>query len=285
MKSPGSYVEQSESGRLGPEPFRLDGKVALVTGAGRGIGAKCAEVLAQAGAKVVVSDILDQQGEAVAARIRDQGQKGIFQHLDVTSEEQWIAAIQAAIAGFGRFDVLVNNAGIEQIGLLENITAKEWRQLMAVNSDGVFLGTKQAILAMKPGGLAGRGGSIVNISSNAGIVAYYAAAAYSASKGAVRMLTKVAAVECGRHQYRIRVNSVHPGVIRTDLMGAGLARLANLGLVPSAEEAVTMFTNMHPIGRLGEPCDVAYAVLYLASDASDFITGSELVVDGGFTAQ
>jgi NAD(P)-dependent dehydrogenase (short-subunit alcohol dehydrogenase family) len=138
---------------------------------------------------------------------------------------------------------------------------------------------------MKPGGIAGRGGSIVNMSSTAGMVSYYAASAYCASKGAVTMLTKVAAVECGKNNYGIRVNSVHPGVIHTPLLDAGLAEQAQKGLVPSAQEATAMYTSLHPIGRLGKPIDVALAVLYLASSASDFCTGSELVVDGGFTAQ
>ena len=265
--------------------FRLDGKVALISGAGRGIGAKCAEIMAKAGAKVVVADILQAEGTAVAAGIKASGGNATFERLDVTDESNWQSLIKKTVQDFGGLDVVFNNAGISFTKLVHDVTLEEWNHLMSINSTGVFLGTKHAILAMKPGGVAGKGGSIVNMSSTAGMVSYYAASAYCASKGAVRMLTKVAAVECGKNQYGIRVNSVHPGVIHTPLLDSGFEEQVQRGLMTSIKEGTAMYESMHPIGRLGEPIDVALAVLYLASNASSFVTGSELVVDGGFTAQ
>ncbi|MFB3813389.1 MAG: glucose 1-dehydrogenase [Terriglobales bacterium] len=264
--------------------FRLDGKVALITGAGRGIGAKCAEVLSEAGAKVVVTDILRDEGEAVVCAIRRAGRDAVFHPLAVSEEDQWSAAVQTAVQTFGGLDVVVNNAGIGPISLIENTSLKDFRQVMAVNVDGVFLGTKHGIIAMKPGGIAGRGGSIINMASVCAMVAFYAASAYTASKGAVRAMTKVAAIECGRNGYGIRVNSVHPGVIRTNMLVEGAATQEKLGLIPKAEEAEALYTAATPIGRLGESLDIAQAVLYLASPASSFVTGAELVVDGGFIA-
>jgi 3alpha(or 20beta)-hydroxysteroid dehydrogenase len=267
------------------DAFKIKGKVCLVTGAARGIGATCAEVLAEAGGKVMLTDVMEKEGKAVAGGIRSAGGEALFERLDVTQEEQWMAVIKKTIKKFGGLDVVVNNAGMEGNNLVENIPLNQWRQVMGVNSDGVFLGTKHGILAMKPGGIAGKGGSIVNMCSMCGIIAIQNTASYSASKGAVRLLTKVAAVECGQLKYGIRVNSVHPGVIRTSLLDKGTAQQVALGLLPSVEEGIAMYESMHPIGRLGSTLDVANAVLYLASDASAFMTGSELVIDGGYTAQ
>jgi len=265
--------------------FRLDGKVALITGAGRGIGAGCAEILSQAGARVVVSDFLDEQGKGVAAGIVRSGREAIYHHLDVTREEQWLSAIETTVQTFGALDVLVNNAGVASVGLMENTTLREWRRVMGINAEAVFLGTKNAILAMKPGGIAGKGGSIINVSSVGGLVGVYGESAYCASKGAVRMLTKAAAIECGKLRYGIRVNSVHPGSVRTQLAEQALVDFQREGVISSEEEGIALFVNMHPIGRMAEPVEIARAVLYLASDASGFVTGSELVIDGGFTAQ
>lgn len=265
--------------------FRLDGKVALVTGAGRGIGAKCAEVLAEAGAKVVAADVMDDRGTAVAEGIKRAGGEATYLHLDVTKEEQWVSVVKATVQTYGGFDVLVNNAGIEGVGLIESITVEQWQRVMSVNAEGVFLGVKQAILAMKPGGVAGKGGSIVNMASICGKVAICTAGSYSASKGAVGMLTKVAAIECGTLKYGIRVNSVHPGIIRTELAEIGFEKIAREGGFASPADVEAAQVSMHPIGRLGSTLDVALAVLYLASDASGFATGSELVVDGGLIAQ
>jgi len=266
-------------------PFRVDGKVALVTGAGRGLGAASAQRLAAAGAKVAVTDIETDQPEKVVAEIRKSRGEAIFLRLDVSSEEGWKVVIKQVVEEFGGLDIVVNNAGVEDMTLVEDTPLDSWRRVMSVNSDGVFLGVKHAIRAMKPGGISGRGGSIINMASICAMAALEGAASYSAAKAAVTMLTKVAAVECGKMNYGIRVNSVHPGVILTELVKAGMEDSARKGIFKSAAEAQTLYESLHPIGRLGEPEDVANAVLYLASDASSFMTGAQLVVDGGFIAQ
>ncbi len=267
------------------ERFRMDGKVALITGAGRGIGAATAEAFAAAGAKVVVTDVLEEEGKAVAEKICNAGGEAIFEFLNVVDEQQWQNVIDKAVATYGGFDALVNNAAITTQCHVEDISMEEWRKVMSVNIDGVFLGIKHGIQAMKPGGKAGRGGSIVNISSICAIIAMHGSGSYSAAKGAVRSLTKVAAVECGSLKYGIRINSVHPGVILTELVKAGMEESAKKGIFKSSEEALALYESQHPIGRLGEPIEIAQAALYLASDAGAFTTGAELVVDGGFTAQ
>lgn len=266
-------------------PFRVDGKVALVTGAARGIGACSARLLAEAGAKVVVTDVETSLAEQVAQEIRQAGGEAIARRLDVTDEAQWQAVIAEAVKTFGGIDVVVNNAGVENMNLVEDMPLKDWRQVMSVNSDGVFLGVKHAIQAMKPGGISGRGGSIVNMASICAMIAFLGAGSYSAAKAAITSLTKIAAVECGRNGYGIRVNSIHPGVILTDLVRAGMEDSVRKGLFKTAAEAQAAYESMHPIGHLGEPQDIAHAVLYLASDASRFMTGAQLVVDGGFIAQ
>lgn len=265
--------------------LRLDGLVCLITGAGRGLGARSAEILADAGGRIVVTDIEDSRGEAVAGGIRRSGKEASFYHLDVRDEQQWLSVIEKTVSSFGGLDVVVNNAGIEAVGAIENLSMEEWRRVLAVNLDGVFLGTKHAIRAMKPGGIAGRGGSIINLSSVAGLVGFYGIAAYCASKGAVRILTKVAAIECGKLHYGIRVNSVHPGSIESEMVEECLADLLRSSMIRSLDEGRAQYASMNPIGRMGDPHDVAQAVLFLASDASAFVTGSELLVDGGMTAQ
>lgn len=265
--------------------FSLNGKVALVTGSGRGIGAMCAQVLAEAGAKVVVTDVEDERGTRITESIVRSNGYAVYYHLDVTREEEWLSVVGQVVRSLGGLDVVVNNAGIQGNNLIEHVSIEQWRKVMAVNLEGVFLGTKHAILAMKPGGIAGSGGSIINMCSVCGIVGIYNTGAYCASKGAVRMLTKVAAIECGKLQYGIRVNSVVPGVIRTELLEIGILEQVKTGVFSSKAEGESVYASMHPIGRLGDPVDVAYAVLYLSSDASRFVTGSELVVDGGYTAQ
>jgi 3(or 17)beta-hydroxysteroid dehydrogenase len=255
----------------------VEGKVALVTGAASGIGRVTAQVLASEGARVTVADLNEAGGHETVLHIQSRGGTGAFDRLDVASEADWDAAIARTVERFGRLDILVNNAGVELIKLIPETSLADWRRLMSVNLDGVFLGTKAAIAAMRKTG----GGVIVNISSVAGINGYARQAAYCASKGAVRLLTKSAAVECAEQGWNIRVNSVHPGVIDTPM-----ARSLLEGLDPQvAAQRLERLKALHPVGHLGEPEDIARAVLYLASDASKFVTGTELVVDGGMTAR
>jgi len=263
--------------------FRLDGKVALVTGAARGIGAEVAVALAQSGARVLMTDILATEGAATAARINAAGGRCEFFKHDVTEEAQWEAAVSAVVDRFGGLDVLVNNAGIETAALLTQCEAGDFRRVMEVNVTGVFLGLKHAVRAMSPGGKAGRGGSIVNLSSIAGMIGTTAHIAYHSSKGAVRSMTKAAAIECAQLGTGIRVNSVHPGIVKTDMGDDFIKHFVGLGLAPDIATAQSAFQAAHPLG-FGQPEDVACAVLYLAADASKWTTGSELVLDGGYTA-
>ena len=253
---------------------RLEGKVALISGGARGQGAVEAKLFAQEGAKVVIGDILEAEGKQVEAEINEGGAECLFVRLDVANEADWLQAIESTVARFGKLDVLVNNAGIGSRGpdgeqvTIENLTEGQWDRVMDINAKGVFLGTKCAIPEMRK---AGRG-SIINISSIAGLVGG-TTSAYGASKGAVRIFTKSTAIQYAKEG--IRANSVHPGVIDTPMAASMLADEADR----QAHVA------RHPIGRLGIPEDVAYGVLYLASDESSFVTGSELVIDGGLTAQ
>ena len=250
--------------------MRLEGKVALISGGARGQGAAEARLFSQEGAKVVIGDILDAEGQQVEAEIAETGGECVYVHLDVTSEEDWRAAIGEAVSRFGKLDVLVNNAGIFPPASIEDTTEELWDRIMDINGKGVFLGTKLAIPEMRKAG----GGSIINISSVAGLRASAGAAAYGASKGAVRLFTKSTAVQYARDN--IRANSVHPGVIETDMT------LPNLLI---DEDARRRSAERVPLGRIGMPEDVAYGVLFLASDESSFMTGSELVIDGGRTAR
>ncbi len=245
--------------------MRLKGKVALISGAARGMGATEARLFAKEGAHVVLGDVLHQQGQEVSDEINDTGGQALFVPLDVTSEDSWRDAVDAAVQRFGKLNVLVNNAGILVREELEESTDNGWDSTMNVNAKGVFLGMKLAVPAMRNAG----GGSIINISSISGIVSL-GYPAYNASKGAVRLLTKNVAIQYS--QQNIRVNSIHPGVINTDMM-AGDTR--------SDED----WDRLIPLGRFAEPIEVAYGALFLASDESSFMTGSELVIDGGFTAQ
>ena len=247
---------------------RLDGKVALITGGARGQGATEARMFAQEDARVVFGDILDEEGEKVEAQIRELGGEATYTHLDVTREEDWRRAVELAESKYGKLDILVNNAGIFRRFSIEETTAEVWDQVLDVNAKGVFLGTKHAIPAMRRAG----GGSIVNISSISGMVGV-GAPAYNASKGAVRLFTKITAVQHAKD--KIRCNSVHPGAVDTPMRQEALASQA------SGEESL----NRIPLGRIGTTDDIAYGVLYLASDESSFVTGSELVIDGGTTAQ
>ena len=249
---------------------RLDGKVALISGGARGQGETEARLFVREGAKVVFGDILDAEGQKVEAEIRASGGDASYVHLDVTSERDWRAAMEAAVRQYGRLNVLVNNAGIIIRKSIEDTSVEEWDRTQAINVRGVFLGTKFAIPAMRQAG----GGSIINISSIAGLVgSTYGAASYIASKGAVRLFTKATAVQHAKDN--IRCNSIHPGPIETLMIQETLEDPAFL------RERLRRI----PLGRIGRAEDVAYGVLYLASDESSYVTGSELVIDGGATAQ
>lgn len=253
----------------------LEGRVALVTGGARGIGAAAAQALGAAGAKVVVSDIAD--GSEGASAIG-----GAYVRHDVTSEADWVAAVAFAKQTFGGLDILVNNAGIFWLRPLAATTLEAFRHMQQINVEGVFLGLKHAIPA-----IAERahqwdgGGAVVNLSSVAGLVGSPMALAYNASKGAVRLMTKSAALECAQAGLKVRVNSVHPGIIDTPMMAEAAETMAGATGANSVRER---FASRHPMGRLGRAADVANAIKFLASDAAAFMTGSELVVDGGLTA-
>jgi 3(or 17)beta-hydroxysteroid dehydrogenase len=264
----------------------LTGKVALISGAARGIGAETARLMCEAGAQVVIGDILDQQGRDTAAAIVRGGHKASYVHLDVTREADWSAAVAEAQGKFGRLDILVNNAGIFTGRDFEESTLTDWHKLVAVNMTGVFLGTKIAAPALRSAGLASpHGSAIVNLASIAGLVGSPLDPLYSMTKGVVTLFTKSTALSFARKGDKIRVNSVHPGVIDTE-MGAqtfvsGMAMNRSNDLEAARENSRLR----HPIGRLGTADDIALAILFLASDDSKFMTGSALVVDGGLTAQ
>lgn len=254
---------------------RVIGKVALVTGAGLGLGKASAMMLAREGARVVVSDINEKEGRRVSDAIVDGGGEAIFIRHDVSQETAWNDTVATTLSRFGALDVLVNNAGVALGANVEETSIDQWRRLMAINLDGVFLGTRAAIAAMKKAG----GGSIVNLSSIEGLIGDPNLAAYNASKGGVRIFTKSAALHCAKAGYRIRVNSIHPGYIWTPMVENYVGAQSD----PVAAKAA--IAALHPLGHIGDPDDIAYAVLYLASDESKFVTGTELVVDGGYTAQ
>lgn len=261
----------------------LSGKVAYITGAATGIGAAIAQVFAAHGASVVLGDVQASRGEVTAAAIRKGGGKAIFVRHDVTNESQWEEAFRVAVSEFGGLDILVNNAGIEQTCLLADVELADVEKLLAVNVTGLILGHKHAIRVMRPGGVAGKGGSIINLSSVAGLIGTPALGVYSASKGAARMLSKAAAVECGRLAYGIRVNSIHPGLVDTDMGNKLVDDFIQLGFFADRATAQQQMLAAYPAGRTGAPDDVAGAALFLASELSGWITGTEIVVDGGMT--
>ncbi len=247
--------------------MRLEGKVAIISGGARGMGAAEARLFAQEGAKVVIGDLLEDEGRQVAADINEAGGEALFVRLDVTSEESWQRAVDATVSRFGRLDVLVNNAAILRVQALMETTNQIWDEVMNVNAKGTFLGVKSVIAEMRKVG----GGSIINISSGAGITGSKRNTAYHASKGAVRIFTKAAAIQYASDN--IRVNSVHPGPIETDMLASSMS-------VDGGRKPAEI-----PLGRYGRPEEVAHGVLYLASDESSFVTGSELIIDGGRTAE
>ena len=249
---------------------RVAGKCALVTGAARGIGRAVATMLAEEGAQVALTDVDRPAGEDAAAALSAEGHEVAFFEHDVSSEAAWTEVVAEVRSAYGRPDVLVNNAGIYQIAPIEDVSVEDWRRLMDVNVTGVFLGMKHCTPLMREQGH----GSVVNLSSVAGLVGVANHTAYGASKGAVRTMTKDAAIELA--DAGVRVNSVHPAYIDTQMADYG---------AETQEVSKDDLAAMHPIGHMGEPEDVAYAVTYLASEEAKFVTGTELVLDGGFTAQ
>lgn len=262
----------------------LENKVALVTGAAVGIGRACAEILASGGARVMLSDINLDTCVTTAEELTAQGLTVSACGQDVVDEAQWTATIDNCLDRFGGLDVLVNNAGIFIGGLVGSNSRKHIRKIQEVNVDSIVFGTQTAAEVMKPGGRAGKGGSIINLSSIAGIVGVPGHSVYGATKGAVRSYTKHTAVEFGRLGYGIRVNSVHPGLIETAMAQQVLDDFIAVGLAASAEEAMGAVGQMTPLGRLGSVREVANLVRFLASDASSYCTGAEWVVDGGVCA-
>jgi len=263
---------------------RLDGKVAIVTGGASGIGRASALRLAEEGAGVAITDRNTADGEIAAKEITDAGGKAIFLEHDVSNEDEWKSVIAAVLERYDRLDVMVNNAGIQFSKSVEDTTVEDWNKIMNVNANGVFLGTKFAIEAMKENDPAG--GSIINMSSTYGMIGEAINAAYCASKGAVMNFTKSAALHCGKSGYNIRVNSVHPGAVRTPLTDVEINDIVAAKGYDSVEEALEKeWAPIHPIGRIGEPIDIANGIVYLASDESSFMTGAELVIDGGMIAQ
>ena len=254
---------------------RLAGKIALVTGAGSGLGEATAKRFTEEGAQVYVTDVNSDNAERVASEINAAGGGATARFQDVTDEGDWDVLMGEIIAAHGQLDVVVNNAGIALTGNVEDTTLDDWRKTQAVNLDAVFMGTRAAVKTMKA-----NGGSIINISSIEGIIGEANTAAYNASKGGVRIFTKSAALHCAAEDYNIRVNSVHPGFIVTPMVENGIASLG--------EEAAAMMearvTAEIPLKAMGEPLDIANGCLFLASDESKYMTGSELIIDGGYTA-
>ena len=249
--------------------MRLLNKIALISGGAQGMGAVTADIFAQHGAKVIIGDVLVDEGNEVARQINSSGNECHFVPLDVSRKEQWDEAVDKAKSQFGGLNVLVNNAGIAVRGNVEETSGEDWDQVMEVNAKGVFLGTKAVIPSMREMG----GGSIINLSSIAGLVGTHDTTVYNASKAAVRVFTKSTALQYAK--YGIRANSIHPGTIATPLTAD----------LQADETALADRINRTPLGRLGTPEDVVYGAIYLASDESSFVTGSELVIDGGRTAE
>ena len=253
---------------------RLDGKVAFLSGAARGIGAATAKLMASAGAKVAIGDVLDEQGRKTAKEL-----DALYVHLDVTSEASWAEAMDATVARYGKLDVLVNNAGIFNGKGVEEASMDEWHRLVAVNLTGVVLGTRAALPHLKASK-----GNIVNLASIAGMVGSQLDPLYSLTKGGVTLFTKSTALEFGRKGYGVRVNSIHPGLIETDMGEKTFVMRAQQQGTNDTERARQATLALHPIGRLGVADDIAKGIVFLASDDASFMTGAGLVVDGGWTA-
>jgi NAD(P)-dependent dehydrogenase (short-subunit alcohol dehydrogenase family) len=281
-------VQTTPQGKKGWEKImggRLVGKVALVTGGASGIGRGAALAMAREGAKVVVTDVQEALGAETVALIKADNGEAIFVRHDVTSEEAWIATVSAAETAFGRLDILVNNAGIGIGGPVTEFSLADWRRQQAINVEGVFLGVKYSLPLIRRGG----GGSIINISSVAGLMGAANMTGYCATKGAVRLFTKAVAMECAAARDGVRCNSVHPGIIETpiwDTISATTPAQAAPGqATPNRIDLDAMTAIGTPLGVKGFPEDIASGIVYLASDESRYVTGSELVIDGGMTAR
>ncbi|OBX23344.1 MULTISPECIES: SDR family oxidoreductase [Bizionia] len=255
---------------------RVKNKVAIVTGGASGLGKSSAILLAREGAKIVITDLDEENGNKVVQQIKNDGGEAIFIKQDVSKEDQWKMVIDRTLKTYEKLNILANAAGIAIGKNVEDITLADWKRLLSINLDGSFLGTQYAIKAMKE---TGEGGSIINFSSIEGLIGDPNLPAYNASKGGVTIFTKSAALHCAKQGYKIRVNSIHPAYIWTPMVENLLKAQGNL------EEGKKYLESLHPVGHLGEPDDIGYGVVYLASDESKFITGSGLVIDGGYTAQ
>ncbi len=265
--------------------IHVKGKIALITGAAMGIGAATAKVLAGNGATVIVADISDEAGQATADQIVKEGGVAEYMSLDVTSEEQWKQVISTVVEQHGGLDILVNNAGIIKHTKLLDLSLNEWRLVNSVNMEGVFLGTKYAVETMRPDGTSGRGGSIINLSSVGGVIGAPDMSSYCASKGGVRNFTKAVAVECGAYGYNVRVNSVHPGNCLTEMFKQEFEEMVENGEAESIDDAMKFYMDMQVLPDMGTPEDMGAAILFLASDASKFVTGAEFHIDGGLLAK
>lgn len=251
----------------------LNRKVAIITGAARGLGAATAQVLAREGVRLILTDVLDDAGRATCRALQEQDCEALFEHLDVSNEIHWEHVIQKTLEHFGRLDILVNNAGVQFPSTIEDMSLEDFQRVHSINVNGCFLGTQQAIRQMKHSG----GGSIINIASNSTRCVVPLTTAYSSSKAAVANLTKVAALHCAKEGYNIRINSVHPGPCETDMLTGGSERAADIPQVRQLIDAI-------PLGRMGQPTEVGEVVAFLASQAASYITATEIFVDGGLTA-
>ncbi|GAA5067673.1 SDR family NAD(P)-dependent oxidoreductase [Nocardia callitridis] len=261
--------------------YDLTGRKALVTGGARGLGAGMAEALAKAGAAVAIGDVTEDVGKQTAQALRDAGATAEFVALDVTDEASWAEAIPNVVNALGGLDLVVNNAGVEITSLIVDLDPADIRKMLDVNVLGTALGLKHAFRAMRPGGAAGNGGGVINISSVAATIAFPGISGYSATKSAIDRLTRVAAAESGKLGYGVRVNCIYPGLTPTVMGNQLAADCAAIGLFPSPEAAAQAVAELTPQGRLGQVDDMADAVVFLASDAAKFITGAGLPVDGG----